>query len=134
MNIGRFKISLHVRHPQLSAEQMIDAFDFVPKFNQTVGQPSASTDQSSLAGSHVESYCNFPIKNGSVEHIGLALDEIATHLNDRKKQIATLVESGAKIRCAIAIFECDGYGFDISPNIEQCFAQFMITVSLYVYS
>ena len=134
MNIGSFSVSLQVRHPTLAAHELVNAFDLKARISQDVGHPKMSPKGLVLTGVYSDSYCNFPFKKDKLDKIIVTFEELVVHLRRRASVIDSIVKSGAKIRCAIGIFECDNYGFDINPDVSEVFSEFGISISLYIYA
>jgi hypothetical protein len=111
----RFELSLRLRHPRITAEQISAGLNLTPRYSWTVGQPRLRRDGVEITHSNAETYWSLRVENGSADLVS-AIDTAVTQLEERRAFIQEFLNSGGSIDLFIGWFLLGQSGGESLPS------------------
>lgn len=93
---GMYRVSLHVSHPALSAEQVISALGLEMRYARSVGEPRVTKGGRELGGAYMRTDVSFIISDGVISNDDILVAESVVRALDvlPLQQINQMVKTG----------------------------------------
>jgi len=131
----RFRVSLHVSHPKLSADDITASFSLRPKYTKSVGAPRISKLGEDLGGVYLQTDVSFAVSEGVVNNDEVLLTEFVDQsMRDLPLEaIDHMVASGGTCFFFIGVYSAGNFLCDFRVNLLSRLADHGIGLKLDFY-
>lgn len=116
---SRYRVSFHVSHSHLSADEICAAFPLKPRYARTAGEPKTTIRGIALDGVHSRTDVSFPIGQDVVLSDDVSIAEfIAKALNELPLcAIEDVISSGGSCFFFVGIYTEENLLFDLTGDL-----------------
>jgi hypothetical protein len=130
----RYKVSLALTHPSLSAERISESLHLVPAHSGSVGADRLGPKGQSLPGLNKQTFWRHVFSTPSDDELEDFLALIVGRLEAQLSFFEDLTGSGGHARLFIGLFlERENIGLELSPDLQHRCSQLGISLGFDIY-
>jgi hypothetical protein len=133
---NRYRLSLHVSHPSIRADDVIRHFNFEVRYSRSVGDSRVTPNGRSLGGTYLETNISFDVSNGVISSEKLSLGACISDSIEKlpsKEIIKSFMETGGDCFYLIGIYSEDNFLVDIPAKLLSNISEYGLGLKLDFY-